>query len=199
MDIGGSVVQSFPPMLPLDHRLFRVLSEVGSTSLEDWDKGLSAELAKAGVDYDRASTATLPNLSRYEIVVVPAFGPFDFGTVEFLQKAAANGTKVIVGPESGGVSGAGVEVLGDPSDLAAFLPAPMFSCDNPNIELHLFEGETTVLSAFNNGAEPEPGVINGTDSFAMEGIWTPESLKAQESVEITLDPWGVQVWEVSTK
>ncbi|HVE76362.1 MAG TPA: beta-galactosidase [Actinomycetota bacterium] len=196
LDIAGTAVQSFPPMLPLDHRLFRFSSGAGVKRYEQWDKELAAELQKGGIDYDRASTATLPDLSPYEVVIVPAFDQLDKAVVDALKAAAGRGVRIVAGPESGGMTGDEIEVISDPSMLGPFLPAPRFVCDNQNIELHLFQGEQDILAALNNGAEQEAGTIRAGEAFGLEGVWEHESLRGEGSVDVALRPWAVQVWKV---
>lgn len=191
--ILGAAVPPFAQMLPLDHRLF---DGVGGERLGEWERHAATALRKAGVEFDRASTSSLPDLAGYSHVILPFDMTMDAGVWKALTSGDAT---ILVGPAlpSAVEQVAAVHVT-DPVMIAEHLPSPVFRCDHRDVDLVRLAGPAReVLGAINSSAERVVTTVETDGVFALEGRWRPESVKGVGLVEIELPPWAGQVWEVT--
>ncbi|HVL80473.1 MAG TPA: beta-galactosidase [Actinomycetota bacterium] len=185
----GDLVPAFSQVLPLDRRLFE-LDHPDTRAFQRWETGLAAACDAVGVDCDRASTSSMPDLTRYRTVLVPMLDAFDPEVWEALRAAAAQGVRVGVGPrlpriddrlEPHAFEHRGITLLGQPSDAEALLPAPPYAREPTCVDLHVWEGDDrTVLAAFNSSDDPVAATVRGDG-----GTW-----------RFRIDAWDAQVWEV---
>lgn len=172
----GDVVPCFSQALPLDGRVFAPDDEQADRAAE-WDREVVAELDRLGLDADRASSSSLPDLSSYDVVVVHDPAALDPAVQKQLE---------------------GVRVLSDASSLAASVRPPVFGCDVPSLDLVRHTGGgREVLCAVNGSATAVRTRLRTTAPVRLVGRWTPEELVGDESgVDVHLAPWATQVWEV---
>lgn len=97
-DTLGDAVPSFSQLLPIDHRLTSV-PDPHTDLVRRWERELPAVVDREGVDWDHASSSSLPDLTRYDVVIVPCFGRMEKAVWPTLVAAAANGVTVLVGPD----------------------------------------------------------------------------------------------------
>jgi hypothetical protein len=174
--VMGDVVPCFSQVLPLDVRLFAP-DDDEADRFSAWDRAVVDELDRLGVDADRATSSSLPELSAYDVVAV--FEP------ELLD------------PEVRGRL-AGATVVADPGQLAAMVPPPAFSVDEPALDLVRFTGRgREVLCAVNSSGATLDAKLGCDGAVRLRGVWTPEELSGDGAVEVHLEPWAVQVWEVT--
>ena len=173
----GGVVPCFSQVMPLDPKATEYPSE-HTEALRQWDTRLAAVLDQAGVDYDHATTSAAPDLSKYELVVVPVEG----GAVAVHAHAGAHR-------------------LGRPEELAALLPPPPVTRDDERVDLTVWRNhERLVVVAANAADEPVTAVLGLPEAAPakLEGLWTDEMVEADDhgQATVTLAPYAVQVWEV---
>jgi beta-galactosidase len=172
----GDVVPCFSQVLPLDVRLFAP-DDAEEDRFTAWDRAVVDELDRLGVDADRATSSSLPDLSAYDVVAV--FEP------ELLDP----GVRACL---------TGVTLVADPGQLAGVVPAPAFAVDEPALDLVRFTGAgREVLCAVNSSAAPIDAKVSCGGKVRLRGVWTPEELAGDNAVEVHLEPWAVQVWEVT--
>ena len=213
-DTLGGVVPSFTQLLPIDHRLTQ-LPHPDSDELRRWDVGLAAAVVACGADFDRASSDAMPDLTAYDVVLMPTLDALAPQAWDALTRAAAAGVVVAVGPRvptldarARRVAAAArqlgaIRLLCDPADAAALVPAPLVACDRDDVVVTVWEGEgRRVVVAAHDGegdvvahlrtSAPRPGQ-------RWVGLWHDENLLADTTgaVVATLGPWDVQVWEVA--
>jgi hypothetical protein len=172
----GDVVPCFSQVLPLDARLF-TLDDDEAERAEAWDREVVAELDRLGVDADRASSSSLPDLSRYAAVAV-----HDPGSLEPDVQKRLND----------------VPVVADAAELAGLVAAPVFGSDVALLDLvRLTGGGREVLCAVNGSAQVVQTRLRTPGAVQLSGRWTPEELVGgPDGVDVRLGPWAVQVWEV---
>lgn len=172
----GDVVPCFAQLMPLDFRLFEQDDDEADRA-SAWDRAVIAELDRLGVDADRASSSSLPELSKYDVVAV--FAP------ELLDASVRDRL-------------AAVTVVSDPAQLAAVAPSPVFGCDVDNVDLVRLTGPgREVLCAVNGTGQPVQAKLTVDGSVRLRGCWTPEEIAGDGVVAVQLAPWDVQVWEVT--
>lgn len=205
LDTLADVVPCFSQLLPLDLRLTRLPDPDGST-IAAWEQASAGVLDQAGVDADRATTSCLPDLGRYAVVVVPHVSVLDGAVAAELQRSAAGGsTTVVTGPRPAAAVPAAV-VVADPAapgaaGLAAHLPSPWVPCDDPAVDLHLWEGGgRRFLAAFESSGQARTCLLDlgGLGGAArLRGLWRPEVVAVDAgAARVDLPAHGVQVWEV---
>lgn len=202
--LGGSV-PCFSQLLPIDRRLAEA-DDAEALRLRAWETGLSQVLDEAGVDHDRAASSSLPDLTRYEAVLMPSAGACDRAVFDALRAAAAAGVRVGIGPQPPSLDerlrrfepdpGA-IVVLAEPSDAAALLPEPPFRCEHPSVDLSSFSGEgREVLAAANHSGGSVHATVRTSGGVVLTGRWEPGEIAGVHTVPVELGPWQVQVWEV---
>lgn len=177
-DVLGDVVPCFSQVLPLDVRLFSQADGEAEAAAE-WDRAVISELDRLGADADRASSSSLPDLSRYAVIAVHDPASLDATARDRLCAAA--------------------HVVSDPAELARVVPAPVFGTDLPDLDLvrHVGAGRE-VLCAVNGSARPVRTRLRTPGPVRLSGRWTAEELVGDaDGVDISLEPWSVQVWEVA--
>jgi hypothetical protein len=172
----GDVVPCFAQLMPLDVRLFEPDDDEADRA-SAWDREVVAELDRLGVDADRATSSSLPDLSAYDVVAV--FAPY------LLELAVRDRLE-------------GATVVSDPVELASVVPAPVFRCDNDKVDLVRLTGAgREVLCGVNGTPDPLPVTLTFDGSVRLRGCWTPEDVAGDGAVVVHLAPWAVQVWEVT--
>ena len=205
-DTLGNAVPCFSQILPLDHRLSRV-PDPGTATYERWQTDLANELTGAGVEFDRATTSALPDLGRYELVVLPAVELLEAGAWAALRDAADRGVTVAIGPgrprldeRLRPLSDAATDSmswLATPSDLARLLPVAPVRAAHPDVDVVYWSGNgREVVVAWNARAEPITATLELDGSAALRGCWRDEQLVGTGSVTFSLDSFAVQVWEL---
>lgn len=172
----GEVVPCFSQVLPLDVRLFSPDDDEAERATA-WECDMLAELDRLGLDADRAASSSLPDLSPYDAVAVYDAASLDPAVQKRLQ---------------------GSIVVSDPSQLADLVRPPQFSCDVAAVDLVRHTGGgREVLCAVNGSPETVQTRLRTTGSVRLTGRWTREELVAgPDGVDVRLEPWAVQVWEV---
>lgn len=208
-DTLGTVVPCFSQVMPLDDRLTSIPHD-DTDELRQWERGMAEALDAAGIEHDRATTSSLPDLRRYEAVLVPVLGALDPSAWDRLLAAAADGVRVGIGPRLPSLddlgrphefpSAPGVELLSEPAKAAVLAPAPPFRCAHPAVDLVCWSGGgREVLVTFNASAGTVAAeVVFDGRRARFEPRWTPApAVEGEGSVPVALAPWAVQVWEVS--
>lgn len=194
----GDVVPAFSQLLPLDRRLFDDPSDRGSR-LAAWTRAAASALDAAGVDTDRASTSALPDLTDYDVVLLPHVDAIDPPVLQQLCAAADAdaGVTVLAGP----VEVPGLTALPQPdaASLARWLPRPEFRRDDALLDLTNFTGAgREVLVAVNGGSAALTAHVHTDGPVRLIGAWRPEELADDDgSVIMELPAWGVQVFTVT--
>jgi beta-galactosidase len=196
----GGIVPCFQQVMPLDLRLTE-LPHPDTDAVRLWERGLAEVVDASGVDCDRASSAALPDLSRYAVVLMPYLDAGDEEALRQLRAAAAAGVTVAVGPGAA----AGLLQLGAPGDAAGLLPAPVVGRDDERVDLTVWRGdERLVVVAANSSDDRVTTTLHFGGPVKLDGRWTAETLESAgdgdgegEGVVVTLAPWAVQVWEVA--
>lgn len=201
----GRLAPAATPLFPVDRRLFEI-PDPATEALRRWEKDLATVLRRSGIDYDRAVSTSARYLNGYEVVVMPCFDVIDPDLWKRLRSAAESGTKVVMGPRSPTLDhrlrGAdfdtdGLEMIGEPEELAAHLPSPAYSRSSESIDLYLWRGDRSeILAAFNSSGETIATTIDFEGSALFEGLWQQESLKGDGTIEVEIEPWGARIWRV---
>lgn len=208
-DTLGGVVPCFSQLLPLDARLAQ-LPHPETDELARWENGFAAAIDQVGIDCDRATTASVPDLSRYEVVVVPALDVIEADAWAALSKAAAGGCTVVTGPKLPVLDErlrpqrfdeTGITLMPSPDELVPLLPDPPITRDRPEVDMHLWsDGTRQILAAFNSSGEGLTSTLAFTrhigSTVRLEGLWGPETLEGDGKITVDLPPWGAQIWEV---
>lgn len=164
----GDAVPPFAQLLPLDRRLFEADDAVAISAA-----ACGRALVAAGIDFDRASSSSVFEPSRYSHVVLPR----------------ADGAEVR-GPE-------GVQVVADPDDLPAVLPSSAFRRDAADVDVvRLLSAAREVLGLASAVGEEREVTLGFDGALALHGVWDAESVKGEGSVRVRVPPWGVSIWEV---
>lgn len=173
--VMGDVVPCFSQMMPLDVRLFAPDDEEADRA-QAFDRAVVAELDRLGLEADRAVSTSLPDLTRYDAVVV-----FDPASLS--------------GP--GATTLRGANVISRWEDLSALCRPPVFGCAVPDLDVVRFTGSgREVLAVANNSGVRVQTSLTTAGPVRLRGVWTPEDLKGDDAVDILVDPWAIQVWEV---
>jgi hypothetical protein len=174
--VMGGIVPCFSQLLPVDVRLFEPDDEEADR-MSAWDRAITAELDRLGLDTDRASSSSLPDLSRYDVVAV--FAPED------LDGAVRERLRDVV-------------VVTEPEELGEHAVPPAFGCDLPQVDVVRLTGPgREVLCAVNGSAEPVQAKLSCDGAVRLRGRWYDEDLAGDGVVSVDLAPWAVQVWEVT--
>lgn len=172
----GDVVPCFAQLMPLDLRLFDPDDELAERATA-WDRQVTAELDRLGLDADRATSSCLPGLAAYDVVAV--FAPDALHSAVREQLAA-------------------VTLVSDPAGLAAVTQPPVFDCDNELVDLVRLTGAgREVLCAVNGTGEDLQVKLTVEGAVHLRGCWTPGDVAGSGVVSVQLAPWAVQVWEVT--
>lgn len=203
--VRGDLVPAFRQVLPIDPRVFDGTDPDG-TVLAAWSRTLHEALDSAGIEWDGAGSHALPDLTAYDAVVLPCVTTADGAVIAELIKAAAAGTTVVVGPRwpdvyeqlrPVDVLPQDVQVVINPAAVPALLPAPRWCSPEPVLDLtSLHGGGREVLIAINAGPEPLSVEVSGPPTASLRGRWRDETV-SDGPRRITLDGWGVQVYEVT--
>ena len=90
----GDLVPPFTQVLPLDPRLFEGRTD-RSAPIADWERKRREDLDASGIDWDEASSSSLPDLSRYQVVVVTSRSTLARDVQDAIAKAEADGVRVL--------------------------------------------------------------------------------------------------------
>jgi beta-galactosidase len=166
----GGIVPCFNQVMPLDPALLD-LPHPDTDTLRAWERGLAAAVDEAGLDCDHCTSAALPDLTRYRVVLMPILDALDPATWAALVDAAERGVIVGVGPRLPTLDGrlsaydfpAGrVVLLDEPGDAARLLPEPAVSCDDARVDLTVWRNhERQVVVAANNADEVVEAKVGG--------------------------------------
>lgn len=163
--VCGDLVPPFSQMLPLDARLFDA-DTPQSDEISTWERERREQLDRGNLDWDVASSSSLPALDRYEVILVPSRSTLSAAAAETLAKAEAGGARVV----------------SDDDSLVVFRP-DRWRVEPACVDLTTFVGPdgAVVLLA-----------INGSDEPVQARLTKPEVLDP-EVLELELPPWGVDV------
>jgi hypothetical protein len=200
----GEMSPPATPLFPVDRRLFEI-PDPQTEEFRTWEKELSRVLNETGVDFNRAVSTSVERLDHYEVVVMPVFDAMDGRVWEKLQKAAASGTTVIVGPRTPTLDERlqgrafeidGIAVIQEADELLKFLPAPRFTRDAQAVDLNVWESPEGdgILAAFNSSGEKVNALIGFEGKLEFEGLWQREALKEEDSFKTELGPWDAKAW-----
>jgi hypothetical protein len=92
--VGGELVPPFTQVLPLDPRLFAGSTD-RSAAIAEWERGWREWFDATSVDWDEASSSSLPDPSRYRLVVVASRSTLAVDAQEALARAEADGVHVV--------------------------------------------------------------------------------------------------------
>jgi len=92
--VCGDLVPPFTQVLPLDPRLFEGRTD-RTAAIADWERKRREDLDARGVDWDEASSSSLPDLSRYQVVFVASRSTLAPDVQDVLAKAEADGVRVV--------------------------------------------------------------------------------------------------------
>jgi beta-galactosidase len=174
--VMGDVVPCFSQVLPLDVRLFDQDDDEADRA-RAWDRAVVAELDRLGVEADRAGSSSLPDLRSYDVVAV-----FDPASLEPAVREQL----------------AGVRVVSDPAELAGALSPQPFGCDVADLDVVRLTGNgREVLAAANNSGAAIDAKLTCDGRVRLRGCWTPDEVDGDGVVVVHLEPWAVQVWEVT--
>ncbi|MDQ1437161.1 MAG: beta-galactosidase [Acidimicrobiaceae bacterium] len=194
----GGIVPCFNQVMPLDPRVTEVPSPDTDT-LRTWEKGLGDVVDAAGLDCDHASSAALPDLSRYEVVLMPVLDrSHDDGMLDGLRVAAGRGVKVAVGPAPvDGLTG-----LASPLDAARLLPSPVVGRDDERVDLTVWRNDDRLVVVAANSCDEDVTVTLRFEpgrAAKLEGLWRDEvvGVDSAGTATVTLAPFEVQVWEAT--
>lgn len=202
----GSFSPSATALFPADRRLFES-PDPRTEVLREWETALSRVLNEQGVDYDRAVSSSAAGLGSYEIVVMPVFESIDPEVWRKLLDASRSGTRVVVGPNIPRLDerlrphdfdSAGIEIIEAAERLTEHLPTPPFRRSSLAIDLHLWSGTggRQILGAFNSSGETVKTTIEFEGRARFRGLWQDETLEANGTAEVEIEPWGGHVWRV---
>jgi beta-galactosidase len=173
--VMGGIVPCFSQLLPVDVRLFDP-DDPEADAMSAWDRAITAELDRLGLDADRASSSSLPDLTRYDVVAV--FAPDD------LDPAVRERLRDLV-------------VVTDPEKLGVHAGVPAYRCDLPEVDVVCLTAPgREVLCAVNGSAETVQAKLGCEGAVRLHGRWYDEELIGDGVVRVELAPWAVQVWEV---
>lgn len=202
----GEIVPCFSQVMPMDLRLTQPDDEQ-ARELRSWEKGLTDVLRRSGIDYDRASSSSMPDLDKYETVLIPTISSIDESVWDRLHAAAGSGTRVGAGPrvpaldehlQHADFDPGPIAILADPEDAEALIPIPPFRTTDSSLDLHFFTGNgREVLAAANLGESAVESKIVFDGSARLQGRRRPEVLAGDGSVDVSLEPWEIKIWEVS--
>jgi hypothetical protein len=174
--VMGDVVPCFSQLLPLDVRLFAPDDDEADAATA-WDRAIVDELDRLGVDADRGASSSLTDVSSYDVVAVFAPERLDARVRQLLQ---------------------GVTVVADPAQLAAAVPPPAFGVDVQALDLVRFTGAgREVLCAVNSSGQAVDAKVTCEGPVRLRGVWASEELSGDDAVAVHVEPWAVQVWEVT--
>lgn len=204
--VRGDLVPGFAQMLPLDRRLFSGVDPDGF-AIETWRGEVTATLEAAGLDWDEAGTSAPPDLTSYQLVVLPVAEMADPVLLEAGSKAAKSGVTAVLGPGRPILDAhlhpiaeppKGWTALPEPKALAGLLPVPEWSTEHPEVAVTSFSDDhREVLLVVNNAATDLCTKLHGVGRFTLTGRWRTECLSGTGFVPVALPAWGVQVFEIT--
>ena len=153
--IGGAIVPPFAQVLPLDRRLFD-----GDTTIADevaaWEQEWRQRLDDADVEWDEASSSTMPDLATYDCVICAHVDRLDETAATEIGKGAAGGLLVI-----------STDTPAESIDLGGFTS---WRSEDPVVDVtHLVDPDgTEVLLLVNGGDERRRTLIAGPSPFEVE-------------------------------
>jgi beta-galactosidase len=165
--IGGALVPPFAQVLPLDRRLFDGAS-VEADAVAAWERDWRTRLDDADVDWDAASTSSMPDLAGYDVVICPRSDLLGEQPAAALAKAAADGVRVISS-----------DIEMSTEDLADL---GRWRSDTSDVDVTRFinaEGEHVLLA------------VNGSD------VPRTVTLQGPSVIDVRLAPWAAEVVRVS--
>lgn len=202
----GEIVPCFSQVMPIDLRLTQP-DDGQEKELRRWETGLTDVLRRNGIDYDRASSSSMPDLEKYETVLIPTLNSIDESVWDRLHAAAGRGTQVGTGPQAPTFNGrlrpsdfdlGSIVILTEPEDAEALIPTPPFHTTDSSLDLHFFTGNgREVLAAANLGESRVESKVVFNGAARLEGRWRSDVLVGNGSVDVSLEPWEIQIWEVS--
>jgi beta-galactosidase len=164
--IGGALVPPFAQVLPLDRRLFDGAS-AEADAVAEWERDWRKCLDDADVEWDAATTSSMPDMAGYDVVICPRTDLLGEQPASALAKAAADGVRVISSDT-------------DPSteDLSALA---VWRSDAADVDVTHFvgvDGADVLLT------------VNGTDEPRTV------QLRGPQHVEVVLAPWAAETTRV---
>jgi len=204
----GGIVPAFTAQMPFEFRLTALPHDDDAVERRV-EAAVRRALDAASVDWDHASSSSLPDLTRYACVVMPALDVAGVAAWEGLRAAARAGVRVVVGPRvprldaslrEHAFDASDFAVMRDAEDLAAALPQPAFAVSDGTVRLRHWSGEGgEVLAAFNHSAEPCTVTLGAASPATLTPYWRDDVPGGEVAphVEVTLPSWGVQIWQVS--
>lgn len=197
----GSAVPAFTAQLPLDPMVTLRAPEAAEAERAAWRAAVEATVHAAGVDWDRATSSSLPPLDGYDCVLVACAGSLEASACAALREASHRGAAVLVGPALPELdellrplpAGAGPVPSAVPTEdvagaLRAVCPEPAVRVTGEGVSVHRWHGPGRELV----------GLVHTADTHVQVTLWGAgvtgmRDLESGAALACAGDAWGVSL------